>query len=137
MISYGNTLLYYRLANEIRKTDLDIRFGIIHSAYKRNENLNLDIADIFKPIIVDRVIFTLINKNMINITDFEVDKNKGVYIVSEARRIFIQEFNRKLSSKININGKNTTYLNLLTNEINKIKNYYLKKEKYKSYKYVN
>lgn len=137
LISYGNTLLYSRLSLEIRKTDLDIRFGIIHSAYKRNENLNLDIADIFKPIIVDRIIFTLINKNMINITDFEENANGGIYISNNAKRIVIREFNRKLSSKLNINGKYITYSSLLSNEIKKIRNYFVKNDKYKAYKYVN
>ena len=60
MISFGNTLLYQRIANEINRTSLDIRIGIIHAAGTRPESLNLDLADLFKPILVDRTIFTLI-----------------------------------------------------------------------------
>ena len=54
MISFGNTLLYQRIANEINRTSLDIRIGIVHAAGSRPESLNLDLADLFKPILVDR-----------------------------------------------------------------------------------
>lgn len=50
----GNTLLYQRIANEINRTSLDIRIGILHAAGSRPESLNLDLADLFKPILVDR-----------------------------------------------------------------------------------
>ncbi|MCL2320810.1 MAG: CRISPR-associated endonuclease Cas1, partial [Oscillospiraceae bacterium] len=65
LISFGNTILYQIIAREIYKTGLDIRISFMHSPNKRNESLNLDIADIFKPIIIDRVIFTMINKKII------------------------------------------------------------------------
>ena len=42
MISFGNTLLYQRIANEINRTSLDIRIGIVHAAGNRSESLNLD-----------------------------------------------------------------------------------------------
>lgn len=54
MISFGNTFIYRRIANEIYRTALDIRIGFVHAANSRSESLNLDIAEIFKPIIVDR-----------------------------------------------------------------------------------
>ncbi len=68
MISFGNALLYRLIAKEIYKSQLDIRISFLHSSLWRNENLNLDLAEIFKPIIIDRLIFTLINKRMIDAT---------------------------------------------------------------------
>lgn len=62
MISFGNTIIYQKIANEIYKTKLDIRISYLHSAMRRYENLNLDISEIIKPILVDKVIFSLINK---------------------------------------------------------------------------
>ena len=38
MISFGNTLLYQRIANEINRTSLDIRVGIVHAAGNRPES---------------------------------------------------------------------------------------------------
>ena len=65
MISFGNTILYGYIADVIQKTDLDIRIAFLHSANRRSQSLNLDIAELFKPIIIDRLIFSLINKHII------------------------------------------------------------------------
>ena len=46
MISFGNTIIYQKIANEIYKTKLDIRISYLHSAMRRYENLNLDISEI-------------------------------------------------------------------------------------------
>ena len=96
MISFGNTLLYTRFANAIYRSALDIRFGIIHNSYKRHESLNLDLADLFKPVLVDRTIFTLVNKNMINeIGDFErfEDNDWSKYVLYEkGKEYFLGNF---------------------------------------------
>ena len=73
MISFGNSLLYVLVLSEIYKTHLDPRIGFLHTTNFRRFTLNLDVAEIFKPIIVDRVIFTLISKKIIQINDFESD----------------------------------------------------------------
>lgn len=57
MISFGNTVLYGYISNIIMRTDLDVRIAFLHSANRRPESLNLDIAELFKPVIVDRLIF--------------------------------------------------------------------------------
>lgn len=65
LISFGNALLYNFIAKEIYKTTLDIRIAYLHASNNRYESLNLDIADIFKPVIVDKIIFSLINKKLL------------------------------------------------------------------------
>lgn len=85
-LSFGNTLLYNYFLNLIWKKGLDPRFGIIHASNRRNYSLNLDFADIFKPIIIDRIIFTMINKKMLTVTaDFEKTENGGVYLSKEGK----------------------------------------------------
>lgn len=138
LISFANTLLYNRFANEIFKTNLDIKLGILHSAYKRNENLNLDLADIYKPIIADRIIFTMINRKMLDAKrDFMFMENGGVYLGPSAKRQMISQFEKKLSQKVNVNGKRLTYGELMRKELKNLEKYLLRNEKYQPYKYVN
>lgn len=136
MISFGNTLLYQRIANEINRTSLDIRIGIVHAAGSRPESLNLDFADLFKPILVDRTIFTLVNRKMMNAEDFVEVENNGIYLSKNGKRQFIKEFERKLYQKLQIDGIERTYDYLIKNEIQKLKKYIEYGEKYKPYKYV-
>lgn len=138
MISYGNTLLYTRFANEIYQSRLDIRFGILHSSTRRPESLNLDLADLFKPMLVDRTIFTLVNRGMINeISDFEESETGGVYMTYLGKQIFIREFEKKLSQIVTIKNAKVSYGDLIHKEVKKVEDYFRKDIPYKPYKYVN
>jgi len=125
MISFGNTLLYNRIAMEINKTSLDIRIGIVHSTNNRSETLNLDVADLFKPILVDRTIFTLINRKVLNLErDFITEDDGSVYMSAIGKRIFISEFNSKLYQKLTEGGKTISYDTKLKQEVSKLYRYF-------------
>lgn len=136
MISFGNTLLYQRIANEINRTSLDIRIGIIHAAGSRQESLNLDLADLFKPILVDRAIFTLINRKVISSSDFIEVENNGIYLSKSGKKAFIKEFENKIYQKVKIDGIDRTYDYIIKREIQNLKREIETGEVYKPYKYV-
>ncbi len=135
-LSFGNTLLYNQFSSLIWKKGLDIRFGIVHATNRRTRSLNLDFADIFKPIIIDRVIFTMINKKMLTVSmDFEKTSMGGVYLSKEGKKVFLRMYEEKLNSKIIVKGERMSYRRLLENEVQSYKNYLLNGEKYNPYKY--
>lgn len=137
MISFGNVFLYEKIATEIYKTSLDIKVGFLHSTNRRKATLNLDIAEIFKPVIVDRVIFTVIHKRILDISrHFESQENNGVYLNREGKRLFINELMRKVYTKITVDRKLITYEALIRNEIWKIYRMIERGEPYKPYKYT-
>ena len=137
LISFGNVFLYQRIATEIRKTALDIRIGFMHVANSRNETFNLDIAEIFKPIIVDRAIFTVIHNMMITKREhFYVNENGAVLLNKIGKRIFIQALEKKLYQKVCIDGVSRTYDFMIKHEIQKIVHVIKNGEQYKPYKYT-
>lgn len=115
---------------------LDIRIGVVHATNNRPESLNLDLADLFKPIIVDRTIFTLVNRKMLDIHDFVEVENNGVYLSKNGKRLFLQEFERKIYQKIKYNGMERTYDFIMKNEVQKLKKFIEQGEVYKPYKYT-
>ncbi len=138
MISFGNMLLYTRIANEIYRSSLDIRFGILHNSVNRAESLNLDLADLFKPVLVDRTIFTLINRKMLDASkDFRSMDGGGVYLSENGKKIFIRELERKLFQKIKVGNEVKTYEQLLKNEVRNLSLYFRTGRDYKPYRYVN
>lgn len=138
MISFGNVFLYERIATEINKTALDIKVGFLHATNRRTASLNLDLAEIFKPIIVDRVIFTVIHKKIINASShFEPFGDKGIYLNTEGKKIFISELKKKLYSKISLDQKEISYNEIIRQEVWKIYKLIDQGEKYKPYKYSN
>ena len=73
------------------KTALDPRIGIIHATTNRNFSLNLDFADLFKPVIVDKVIFSLVNLLQLQLPlHFEEKESGAVYLNKEGKRIYLQ-----------------------------------------------
>ena len=118
------------------KTALDPRIGIIHATTNRNFSLNLDFADLFKPVIVDRVIFSLVNLLQLQLPLHSEEKESGaVYLNKEGKRIFIKVFEDKMSDKIKIGERMYTYKQIIEEEIRKFQRYIVKGEKYKPYKY--
>lgn len=118
------------------KTALDPRIGIIHATTNRNFSLNLDFADLFKPVIVDRVIFSLVNLLQLQRPlHFEEKESGAVYLNKEGKRIFIKVFEDKMSDKIKIGERMYTYKQIIEEEIRKFQRYIVKGEKYKPYKY--
>lgn len=121
LISYGNTYLYHRVAAEIEKLSPDIRIGFLYSANNRNQTLNLDIAELFKPLIVDRAIFTLLNKRMLDASEhFEDVEQGGVYLNREGKRIFINEPDAKMYQKQTQDNKLISYETRIREEVSKL-----------------
>lgn len=136
MISFGNTWLYNRIAAEINKTSLDIRIGCVHSTNRRSQSLNLDIADLFKPVIIDRTIFTLINKRIIDAKKhFREPDGGGVYLNDYGKRLFLSALDEKIKSKYTVNNLPVSYDSQIRKEIRSYKNHILKGASYKPYKY--
>jgi group II intron reverse transcriptase/maturase len=136
LISFGNTILYRRIAQEIYKSRLDIRIGFLHASNKRFESLNLDISEIFRPVVVERVIFSLINKQVLHEKlHFEPQENGGVYLNKTGKRIFLNEFEYKMNQRIVIKGNSVSYIDLIREEVRKLVRFFEKGEPYKPFKY--
>ena len=131
LISFGNSMLYTTVLSQIYYTDLDPRIGYLHTSNFRRFSLNLDIAEIFKPIIVDRVIFNVINKNIITVKDFEY-LSGGIMLKENGKEKFINQFEEKINSVINIKDINKTisYRYLIRNEVLKLEEHFLNNVEY-------
>lgn len=97
LISFGNSLLYATTLSEIYHTQLHPSISYLHEPGERRFSLALDLAEVFKPIIVDRAIFNMINNRLIKPEEhFSLELN-SCYLNDEGRKIFLQEYERRLS----------------------------------------
>lgn len=136
LISFGNTLLYNEFLRMIQMTSLSPKIGIVHATNRRSYSLNLDFADIFKPVIVDRVIFSLINCHQIKYAEhFEGVDHGAVLLTKSGKKIFLQEFQNKMNAHFNYKGKVYTYQSLLSEEIRVYVRTLMNDEEYHPYKY--
>ena len=99
LISFGNMVLYRVALSEIYRTHLDPRIGYLHESNQRAFSLNLDLAEIFKPLIVDRTIFALINRGQMRPQYFE-EKLGGVFLKEAGQKVFVQALEESLRRTI-------------------------------------
>jgi len=116
LISFGNMVVYNYIANEIQRTALDIKVGFLHATGLRNESLNLDISELFKPQIVDYTIIHCINEGVI-VSDHFIHDNDAVYLNSDGKKIFLECLYSRIYNKDTYYGEFTNYQVLIRNEI--------------------
>lgn len=99
LISFGNTMIYTICLNEIYRTGLLPSIGFLHSPGDNRFPLSFDIAEIFKPVIVDKVIFRVINLDIIKGDDFS-SKGENLLMKEKAKRKFVEELENRLKTVV-------------------------------------
>lgn len=99
LISFVNTMIYTRVLSEIYKTQLNPTVSFLHEPGTRRFSLALDISEIFKPLLGDRLIFSLLNKNQINERSFTESLN-FLHLKKEASQIIARELDSRMQTTI-------------------------------------
>jgi CRISPR-associated protein Cas1 len=126
LVSFANGMLYSTILSEIYHTHLNPTVSFLHEPSERRFSLALDIAEIFKPIIADRVVLTLVRKKMLSEKDFETVV-AGLSLSERGKKIFLTQFNEKLESTIKHKGlgRNVSYRHLIRLELYKLEKHLL------------
>lgn len=135
LISFGNSLVYANVVSAIRATALDPAVSFLHEPGERRYSLALDIADMFKPLLADRIIFRLLNRGQITLDDFETDLNSCL-LTETGRETYSKEFEKTLEQTVehpSLNRK-VSYQYLLRLEAYKLKKHLLTSETYEPFK---
>ncbi|MDI9857605.1 type I-B CRISPR-associated endonuclease Cas1b [Flectobacillus roseus] len=135
LISFGNMMCYTMCLDQIYHTQLNPTISFLHEPGVRRYSLALDIAEIFKPLLVDRTIFSVLNKKQIQANDFRQDTNRCV-LKDSAKKVFVQAFDERLKEtfKHRTLGRNVSYKHLVKLECYKLSKHILGIETYKPFK---
>ena len=135
LISFGNALVYTTVLSEIYKTQLNPLISFLHEPGERRFSLSLDIAEIFKPLLSDRIIFSLLNKKQIQEKHFTKGMNL-CHLNEEGRKIYLKEYDEKLKTTIKHRNlkRSVSYRHLIRLECYKIIKHILEEKEYKPFK---
>ena len=135
LISFGNMMCYSETLRAIHQTQLNPTISYLHSPGERRYSLSLDISEIFKPIIVDRVIFRVLNKKMIRPEHFDRKLNSCI-LNNSGKKIFVQAMEERYNEtfKHKSLGRNVSYKHLIKLECYKLIKHLLGIEEYKPFK---
>lgn len=135
LISFGNMMCYTICLRAISQTQLNPTISYLHTPGERRYSLCLDVSEIFKPIIVDRTIFKVLNKREIQSCHF--DNKIGRCLLNNAgKRIFVKALENRLMETIQHKslGRKVSYKHLVKLECYKLAKHLLGIEDYKPFK---
>ena len=135
LISFGNMMCYTVCLDQIYHTQLNPTISFLHEPGARRYSLALDLSEVFKPMLVDRTIFTVLNKKQIQASDFRQDINRCV-LKEGAKKVFVQAFEERLKEtfKHRSLGRSVSYKHLVKLECYKLQKHLLGMEVYKPFK---
>ncbi len=135
LISFGNMICYSQCLRAIHQTQLSPLISFLHAPGERRYSLALDLAEIFKPIVVDRLIFRMLNKKEIKPDDFEEEVGR-VLLKEPARKAFVAAMEEKLNETFmhRTLKRNVSYKHLMKLECYKIIKHILNLETYKPFR---
>lgn len=135
LISFGNMVCYTICLRAIHQTQLNPTISYLHKPGERRYSLALDVSEIFKPIIVDRVIFRLLNRKEIQEKHFDKKLNKCL-LNATGKKIFIKALEERLNETFKHRSLNrsVSYRHLVKLECYKLAKHLLTIEEYKPFK---
>jgi CRISPR-associated protein Cas1 len=121
LISFGNSMLYTVCTSEIYRTQLTPTISYLHEPGARRFSLSLDLSELFKPLIVDRAIFRLLNTKQLAEEHF--DKSLDGCVLNDAgKRLYLAALEERLASTIRHRrlGRSVSYRHLIRLECYKL-----------------
>ncbi|MCB0186807.1 MAG: type I-D CRISPR-associated endonuclease Cas1 [Caldilineaceae bacterium] len=110
LLSFGYTLLMNHVMSAVQIVGFDPYIGYLHSAGYGKPSLALDLMEEMRTPIVDSIVLTVINKQILQAKHFE--EQLGVYqLTAPGRKLYLQQFEQRLNTEIKhpIFGYKATY----------------------------
>ncbi|AFL94592.1 CRISPR-associated protein Cas1, HMARI/TNEAP subtype [Thermococcus cleftensis] len=121
LISFLNSRLYATIVSELYNTQLVPTVSYLHEPGERRFSLALDLSEIFKPAIVDRLATRLATKRMLSKGHFREELN-GVLLTKEGMKKVLSEYEKELAKSVKhpALGRNVTKKRLIRLEAYKL-----------------
>lgn len=135
LISYVNSLIYSKTLSEVYHTQLNPTISYLHEPGVRRYSLCLDISEVFKPLIGDRLIFSLLNRKQITEESFTQELN-FLHLKKEASKLIVRELENSLKKTIKHKelGRQVSYQYLIRLELYKLIKHIIGEKEYEGFK---
>ncbi|KXT78467.1 CRISPR-associated protein Cas1 [Streptococcus sp. DD11] len=100
LLSFGYSLLTYECQSALESVGLDSYVGFFHTDRPGRASLALDLVEEFRAYIVDRFVFSLINKGQLTKKHFEYKENGSVILTEKGRAIFIEAWQKRKHTEV-------------------------------------
>jgi CRISPR-associated protein Cas1 len=135
LMSFANGLTYTAVLTQIYRSQLDPTISFLHEPGYRRFSLALDLAEVFKPVLADRLLFKMLNTKQLTEKDFAQDLN-CCYLKESGRKKVLQVWNDRLQTTIEHRRlkRKVSYERLIRLECYKLVKHLVNDEPYKGFK---
>lgn len=95
LLSFGYSLLTFECQSALEAVGLDSYVGFFHTDRPGRASLALDLVEEFRSYIVDRFVFSLINKGQLTKKHFDVKENGSILLTEKGRVTFIELWQKR------------------------------------------
>lgn len=129
LVSFGNALCYTVCLDAIYNSQLNPTVSFLHEPGFRRYSLALDVSEIFKPLLVDRLLFRMCNKRELGPRDFNL-LDDACFLSERGRKTFVSAWETKLKDGIHHRklDRRVSYRHLIRLECYKLAKYIMKIE---------
>ncbi|NJM70043.1 MAG: type I-D CRISPR-associated endonuclease Cas1 [Scytonema sp. RU_4_4] len=112
LLSFGYSLLRHDVQSAVNIVGFDPYLGYLHCDRYGRPSLALDLMEEFRPLVVDAVVLSALNKQFLKVEDFVTESLSGaVSLTKEARKTFLRLYGQKKLSEFKhpVLGRKCTY----------------------------
>lgn len=100
LLSFGYSLLRHDIQGAVNIAGFDPYLGYLHCDRYGRPSLALDLMEEFRPLIVDAVVLSALNKQFLKVEDFVTESLSGaVSLTNEGRKTFLRLYAQKKQSE--------------------------------------
>ena len=115
LLNYGYAVVESEIWKSIYLAGLDPYCGFLHSERYGRASLVFDLIEEFRQQIVDKAVLSIVNKNQVDVDDFE-DNGNILLMNDKARRLVIAKILEKLNAKVEFNGNKMSYSDIIMHQ---------------------
>ncbi|MCR4633493.1 MAG: type I-C CRISPR-associated endonuclease Cas1c [Erysipelotrichaceae bacterium] len=100
LLSFGYALLANDCISALEGVGLDPYTGFMHTDRPGRESLALDLMEELRPVVIDRLVLSLINKKIINKSHFQKQESGAVLLNDDGRKCFLSQYQERKQTEI-------------------------------------
>jgi CRISPR-associated protein Cas1 len=127
MLNYGYAILASEITKNIMLNGLDPYCGFLHYDMNKRTSLTFDLIESFRQQIVDKTVFSLINRKQVTLED--LDKRNNL-IKLDARKLIAGKILDKLFSTVSYGGETMSYAEIISLQCDNLVNTLLNGEEF-------
>jgi CRISPR-associated protein Cas1 len=100
LLSFAYTLLAHDVASALEAVGLDPQVGFLHRDRPGRPGLALDLMEELRPVLADRLVLSLINREQVRSNGFELRETGAVLMDNCTRKTFLESYQERKAEEI-------------------------------------